>query len=278
MRENKSIQSPLILGAGSAEYENRRFGISLWSIVGTALLALLLISASAVRADANPVTIKISPDVENTIRRADPKTAARMKKAIQVSNKFVRLRFSNDDGYDPEIEEGWNKTVGPLIAMTGEQWFEWRDQRLPASSPIRLPDDFIKIISLMSCPAVTLSEIKVGNKGFSLVYRAILVGGFVEKFPGTPGKGGHQNWIDKTRSGQSYSLTFEVGSNDRITGELSTEKSLVFQYFYYRDDFSRNTKATGFVSEKFATTNRKLLYDLDSAASVCNSTAVKQNR
>lgn len=244
-------------------------GFSWRAAILTMLLALLL--STAAQARPNPVTVRVSPEVEKAIKAADPKTAARMKKAIQVGNKFVRLRFNNDDGYDPEIEDEWNNTVGPLIAMSGEQWFQWRDQRLPSVlPPIHLGDGYKKMTSLMACPALTLSEIKNGNSGYFLIYRTVLVGGYIEKYPDTPGRGGHKEWIDKAQSGHQFHITIEIGTNNRITSESSSEKSLVFHYFYYLNQLSRSAvRAETQGSPSDAKSIRALLADIGSAASVC---------
>ncbi len=256
---------------------------------GSILVILLLLQmglALPIHASPNPVTFSLSPEVEKAIKTADPKTAARMKRAIKVGNRFIRLRFNNDDGYDLEIDDEWNKTVGPLLSMSGKQWFEWRDQRLPASLPIRLPGSLMQSTSLMACPAVTLLEIKSANDNIALTYRATLAAGYVQIYPDTPGKGGHRNWIDKTLSGRPYNLVIEIGPNNRIVRELASEKSLVFNYLYFRDSFLRSAEADEANGKKLqrqdilndAKQQRQLIADIDSATSICKSSSIKLNQ
>lgn len=255
-----------------------------WRAAILPLLLVLLLSTAA-QARPNPVTVSVSPEVEKAIKASDPKTAARMKKAIQVGNKFVRLRFNNEDAYSPEDEDGWNKTIAPLVTMKGEEWQEWLDKRWPIEMVTNLPNGWRQSVSLMACPTLTLLEIKSANNDISLTYLATLAAGYIQIYPDTPGKSGHRNWIEKKLSGHPYKLTIGIGPNNRITSELSSEKYLAFQYLYYRDSFLRSAEADESNGKKLqrldilndAKLQRQLIAEIDSATSICNTTSIKLN-
>jgi hypothetical protein len=147
-------------------------GIS-WQVAILAMLLALLLSMAA-QARPNPVTVRLSPEVEKAIKATDHKMAMRMKKAIQVGNRFIHLWFNNEVDYSPEEIDIWNKNVGPLVAMKGHEWEAWLDERWPITLVTDLPGGGLQRTSLMSCPLITLSGIKEENNDVSLTYRTLL--------------------------------------------------------------------------------------------------------
>lgn len=209
--------------------------------------------------DDSHVSVVISPSVQQTIQQASQKESANIKRAIKVGNKFVRRRFNNDDQYDAEFDERWSKIVGPLMAMSGEEWGKIWSERWKTVSEVNI-GGVRGYAMLLSCPAVNLIEIKSKPDGFSLIYRATLVGSYIELFS-------VHNSIDKTRAGQPYELHVEIGPRGKITDVTSSEKVLAFEY---HDKKARI--GIGIVSVQMAERYKQLIKDMDTAASICNST------
>jgi hypothetical protein len=209
--------------------------------------------------DDSHVSVVISPSVQQMIQQASPKESANIKRAIKVGNKFVRRRFNNDDQYDAEFDERWSKIVGPLMAMSGEEWGKIWAERWQTVSEVNI-GGVRGDAMLLSCPQVSLVEIKPKPDGFSLIFQATLIGSYIELYS-------VHNSIDKTRAGKPYELRVEIGSRGKITDVTSSEKVMAFEY---HDKKAR--LGIGIVSAQMAERYKQLIKDMDTAAFICNST------
>ncbi|MDP2805480.1 MAG: hypothetical protein Q8O24_06010 [Gallionellaceae bacterium] len=225
--------------------------------------------------DDSHVSVVISPSVQQMIQQANQKESTNIKRAIKVGNIFVRRRFNNDDQYDAEFDELWSKIVGPLMAMSGEEWGviwaeRWTTYRSVGKHGVSV---------LLACPEVNLTEIKTKPDGINLIYRATLIGSYIRDYPKI---GIHS--IDKARSGQSYELRVEIGSRGKITDVTSSEKELAYEYHYQKKSMKRavqmykNQAAAGRGGAKFLeevkTLNvviSKAISELDAATSICST-------
>lgn len=227
--------------------------------------------------DDSHVSVVILPSVQQTIQQASQKESANIKRAIKVGNKFVRRRFNNDDQYDAEFDERWSKIVGPLMGMSGEEWGKIWSERWKTVSEVHIGGQRGSAM-LLSCPEVSLVEIKPKPDGFSLVYQATLIGSYIELYS-------VHNSIDKTRAGKPYELRVEIGSRGKITDVTSSEKVMAFEYHYHKlrmeNDAKTNETQAAFFQDKSVTRigganlpkiamrQRELIKELDAAATIC---------
>lgn len=172
------------------------------------------------------VTVITSLEVQEQLKKLDSQIQTQLEEAIKVGNKFIQLRFNDDDRYfadDPNGEEEWNKNLAPLVAMSGEDWQEYREDRWKIVDGNRMKGAHY----LVTCPKVELVEVNKTTTGSTLVYSANIIGAF----PDLAARKKLQ--VDRTRAEKPYILQINIGDNKRVLSECSVENILAISYFNY---------------------------------------------
>lgn len=233
-REMKNVSSERIQGQHYRYMSKKNVACKgFWGlsrmIVVCMMAMLLFLSVEQSQATEKYVTIVNSPEVKQKLQQASPVERKRMEKAIKNGNRFIQLRFNDEDTYfydDPDGDEVWKKKMAPIMSMSLEKWQNYRNARWEkVTNATRTRSGY----ELVSCPEVELKQLHVSSYRVALVYSAVIIGKFSTFGGVTHGE------IDTTRLGSVYELEISVGINSKITSEHSLETQLATSYQeYYR--------------------------------------------
>ncbi|MCE1227428.1 MAG: hypothetical protein LWW87_13260 [Geobacteraceae bacterium] len=196
-------------------------------IVVFMMAMLLFFSVEQSQAAEKYVTIVNSPEVKQKLQQASPAERKRMEKAIKNGNRFIQLRFNDEDTdfyTDPDGDEIWKKKMAPIMSMSLEKWQDYRNARW------KIVVDDSKTSGgylLIACPIVILSQLNINNDITTLIYRATLIG----RFPYLGGR--HYEKIDISKSGKHYELQINLNSKHKLLNEYSTEKQIATSNYEY---------------------------------------------
>ncbi len=151
----------------AGEKAMRSFGVERPKTVFAKVVLVFLLLMGVGVAKEPVVTIKTTPQVEVMLKNVSLGERKTLEKAISVGNRFVELYYTNQAGYDIEIEDEWSKMFKPLTTMSGEEW-NGIQGGVSCSS---------QIFSLLGCGKIYLSFIAIDNDMVKLSYHSKVIGG-----------------------------------------------------------------------------------------------------
>lgn len=200
------------------------------------MLILLLGFSSLIYANfEESISVRLTPDsqadFENIISKEDINKED-INKKIGIGNKFIRMWVTNEDTYDPEVEEEWNAKVSPLIEMNGEKWQKYSEKWEPSVS--QFLNGRMERGSLLICPQIKIRKIQYSYHILNIQYEATLIGISFDQ-----GTKLNQYIIDSRQRGGPYVVSLEIGRNGRVSAVSSQQTIRAWSIQYYKAGLER---------------------------------------